>query len=96
MGVPEEHGSTYPHVTASESPACLMSLSQAPASPQDPQSSPQPRPGSPGYRPCPPPATTHPPELLPCPQVASLKKQPDQEAPRHQQARLGQALRAKK
>ncbi|XP_058573119.1 ciliary rootlet coiled-coil protein 2-like [Neofelis nebulosa] len=29
-------------------------------------------------------------------QVASLKKQPDQEAPRHQQARLGQALRAKK
>lgn len=36
-----------------------------------------------------------PPELLPCPQVVSLKKQLDQEVPRRQRTRLGQASQAK-
>ena len=37
-----------------------------------------------------------PPELLPCPQVASLKGQLDQEVQQRRRARLSQAFRAKK
>uniref|UniRef100_UPI001658CED4 putative ciliary rootlet coiled-coil protein 2 n=1 Tax=Halichoerus grypus TaxID=9711 RepID=UPI001658CED4 len=71
-------------------PARCFPPTHAP-SPQEPQSSTQPRAWGPW-----PQGLPTPPELLPRPQVASLKKQLDQEVPWQQQACLRQASRPKK
>ncbi|XP_030873315.1 putative ciliary rootlet coiled-coil protein 2 [Leptonychotes weddellii] len=74
----------------SRPPARCFPPTHAP-SPQEPQSSAQPHAWGPW-----PQGLPTPPELLPHPQVASLKKQLDQEVSRQQQACLSQASRPKK